>query len=86
MEKEIKPVNYDELTKEELVQIIKSKDTAYDNLKVILDKTKEDSDNMIKEITDTYKKKIEGIGKVIKYYQNKLAVIKSLVDLEGGEK
>jgi uncharacterized hydantoinase/oxoprolinase family protein len=41
---------------------------------------------MIKEITDTYKKKIEGIGKVIKYYQNKLAVIKSLVDLEGGEK
>lgn len=86
MEKEIKPVNYYELTKEELVQIIKGKDTAYDNLKVILDKTKTDSDNLVKEITEDYKKRFENINKVIKYYQNKLAVIKSLIDLEGGEK
>ena len=86
MEKEIKPVNYNELTKEELVQIIKSKDTAYDNLKVILDKTKEDSDNLVKEITEDYKKKFDSISKVVKYYQNKLNVIKNVIDLEGGEK
>ena len=86
MEKEIKPVDYNKLTKEELVQIIKSKDTAYDNLKVVLDKTKEDSDNLVKEITEDYKKKFESLGKVVKYYQNKLNVIKELIDLEGGEK
>lgn len=86
MKNENKAVEYDSMTKEELIGVIKSKDQAYENLKIVMDNNKENYDKDIKEIDKNYQKVISDLTRAIKYYKNKFNIIKNICDLEGGEK
>lgn len=86
MKNENKAVEYDSMTKEELIGVIKSKDQAYENLKIVMDNNKKDYEDSLKNQRDNNRKVIESLNKVITFYRNKLGVIKNICDLEGGEK
>lgn len=86
MKNENKAVEYDSMTKEELIGVIKSKDQAYENLKIVMDNNKKDYEDSLKNQRDNNRKVIESLNKVITFYRNKLNVIKNICDLEGGEK
>jgi hypothetical protein len=86
MTNENKAVEYDSMTKEELIGVIKSKDQAYENLKIVMDNNKADYENSLKNQRDNNRKVIDSLNKVITFYRNKLSVIKDICNLEGGEK
>ena len=86
MTNENKAVKYDSMTKEELIGVIKSKDQAYENLKIVMDNNKADYENSLKNQRDNNRKVIDSLNKVITFYRNKLNVIKDICNLEGGEK
>ena len=86
MTEENKAVNYNSMTKEELIGVIKSKDQAYENLKIVMDNNKADYENSLKNQRDNNRKVIDSLNKVITFYRNKLNVIKDICNLEGGEK
>lgn len=86
MKNENKAVEYDSMTKEELIGVIKSKDQAYENLKIVMDNNKKDYEDSLKNQRDNNRKVIDSLNKVIAFYRNKLNVIKDICNLEGGEK
>lgn len=86
MTNENKAVEYNSMTKEELIGVIKSKDQAYENLKIVMDNNKADYENSLKNQRDNNRKVIDSLNKVITFYRNKLNVIKDICNLEGGEK
>ena len=86
MTEENKAVDYNSLTKEELIGVIKTKDQAYENLKIVMDNNKKDYEDSLKNQRDNNRKVIDSLNKVIMFYKNKLNVIKDICNLEGGEK
>lgn len=84
---EAEAVNYNDLTKEELVNILIDKDKV---LKLYEDKyneTVESHKAELNNMNEFYSKRVEELTHIINYYERKLKVVKDILNLEtGGEK
>lgn len=84
---EIEQVDYKALTKEQLIDVLKSKDTVIDNYKTINENLTEEHQKELENLNDYYKRKITELSNIIKYYERKFKVLKDILDIEtGGDK
>lgn len=71
--------DYKDLKKEELIKIIESKDVAYDNLATQLDREKETNKLALENMDKHYKEHIRNLDALIKFHEDQLNLIKSIV-------
>ena len=78
-------VAYTELTKEELIKVLESKDKSLDNYSHMGEQHKKELDNM----NEYYVARIKELNSIISYYERTLNVLKDIITLEtdkGGDK
>lgn len=83
---EIEKTNYKDFTKDELIRIIEDKDKAYENLKTVMEAQEEKSKMTLENYAEACNEQVKNLKKILSYYENKLNVIKDILNLEGGEK
>lgn len=79
-------VNYEELTKEELIKILKDKDEAMEMCNKALEEKDKHFEAQLNSINETYKQNLDRISTVNGYMSRKLKVIKDIITMEEGEK
>lgn len=82
---EFKKVEYDELTKEDLVELLKSKDKSIENYDTVLKQTEENHKKEVNNINDYYNSRVNELTNLIKYYERKIKLINDLIHIETGD-
>lgn len=82
---EFKKVEYDELTKEDLVELLKSKDKSIENYDTVLKQTEENHKKEVNNINDYYNARVNELTNLIKYYERKIKLINDLIHIETGD-
>ena len=84
----IKPevVDYNNLSKEELIAIISEKDKAFKHYEDKIKDMEESQKNEINNLNDFYTKRVQEMSHLVNYYERKLGIIKDIINIEtGGE-
>lgn len=79
-------VEYDKLTKEELIKVLKDKDQALENYKTMYETKEQEFNRQVEVINQTYKDNMDKMHTINVYLTNKLNVIKGIITMEEGEK
>lgn len=82
---ECKKVEYEELTKEDLVELLKSKDKSIENYNTVLKQTEENHKKEVNNINDYYNARVNELTNLIKYYERKIKLINDLIHIETGD-
>lgn len=80
-------VNYHQLTSKELIQIIESKDTTIKNYEKKTEDMEAQHKQEVDNISNYYKQRLSESNSLVAYYERKMHILKSIIDIEtGGEK
>lgn len=82
---EVEKIEYDQMTKAELVDVCKQQGTQLENYEVVLNKEREVNKETLSKIQEAYKKQLDACNALLKYYERKFKLIKDLLNIEEGE-
>lgn len=85
----IKPevVSYDNLTKEELLNVVWEKDKVLHHYEDKLNNMEESHKAELNNLNDFYSKRVQELTHLINYYERKINIIRDIINIEtGGEK
>lgn len=82
---ETESINYKDCTKEQLIEIIHSKDVAFENLQTTMKNNEEKNQNTIDNICAECDAQVKRYQDILGYYDRKINLIKDILKLERGE-
>jgi len=82
---EVEKIEYDQMTKAELVDVCKQQGTQLENYEVVLNKEREVNKETLSKVQEAYKKQLDACNALLKYYERKFKLIKDLLNIEEGE-
>ena len=77
-------VNYDTLSKEELINLHRTKDSSINNYQMILENKEEEHKKEIEGLNKYYGDRIKELNSLVKYYERKLKLINDFINIETG--
>jgi hypothetical protein len=84
---DVETVDYNSLSKEELINTLELKDQAVKNYEHQVVDMEQKHKTEIQNMDEFYTKKINEIHSLVKYYERKLNILKAIITIEtGGEK
>lgn len=84
---QVEVVDYKNLTKEKLIEVINMKDKAVMNYEEKLKELDKKAEANISELNDYYSRLLKEKEALVRYYERKMKLINDLVNIEtGGEK
>lgn len=81
---EVEPVDYNTLTREELLTILASKDITIKNYEQTISDNEEKHNIEIKNLTEYYTQRQGELSNLVQYYERKLKVLGDIIYLETG--
>jgi len=82
---EVDKIEYDQMTKAELVDVCKQQDTQLKNYEIVLNSEKENNKETLTKIQEAYKKQLKDATSLIKYYERKFKLIGDIINIEDGK-
>ena len=80
-------INYDTLTKKELITIVEQLNRALDNYKTVKENADENHKKELEDCTDYYSNKLKEVTSLVKYYERKFKLLGDILTIEtGGER
>lgn len=84
---EVEPVDLVELSKEDLIRMVEDKNQVIHNMEIELDRQRKINEQDTKNLNEYYGNRLKESNSLVAYYERKLHVLKSIIDIEtGGEK
>lgn len=77
-------VNYETLSKEELINLHKTKDSSINNYQMTLENKEEEHRKEIEGLNKYYGDRIKELNSLVKYYERKLKLINDFINIETG--
>ena len=77
-------VNYDTLSKEELINLHRTKDNSINNYQMTLENKEEEHKKEIEGLNKYYGDRIKELNSLVKYYERKLKLINDFINIETG--
>jgi diketogulonate reductase-like aldo/keto reductase len=82
---EVDKIEYDQMTKAELVDVCKQQDTQLKNYEIVLNSEKENNKETLTKIQEAYQKQLKDATSLIKYYERKFKLIGDIINIEDGK-
>lgn len=82
---EVETVDYNTLTKAELLKVVEAKDTAVKNYEDKLNMIEEKHNKELHDVADYFKQEVDAKSKIIAYYERKFKLLKDILVIEKGE-
>ena len=82
---EIEAVDYKDLNKEQLVQLLESKDKTIDNYATTKADIEKAHTDELTDLNNYYAKKIQELNSLIKYYERKCNILRDVLNIEAGD-
>ena len=79
---EAEKIDYENLSKADLIRLCKEKDNSIKSYETERNNMTESFNNEIKNMNDYYIKRLKERDALIRYYERKFGLIKSLIDIE----
>ena len=84
---EVEPVDLVELSKEDLIRMVEDKNQVIHNMEIELDRLRKINEQDTKNLNEYYGNRLKESSSLVAYYERKLHVLKSIIDIEtGGDK
>lgn len=80
------PIDYETLTKEELITVLKARDTVLEYYEEDKKETTEKHNKELEEMQKYYVARVNEIKALNEYHERKLDIIKNLITMEGEKK
>ena len=77
-------VEYNNLTKEDLLKVLKQKDTALENYESKMNEMSESHSKEMKDMEEYYRAKLGEMSNLIQYYERKFKVLNDILNIETG--
>ena len=77
-------VDYETLSKEELINLHRTKDSSINNYQMTLENKEEEHKKEIEGLNKYYGDRIKELNSLVKYYERKLKLINDFINIETG--
>lgn len=82
---EVDKIEYDQMTKAELVDVCKQQEKTLENYEIVLNSERDKNKETLTIIQEAYKKQIKDCTSLIKYYERKFKLIGDIINIEDGK-
>lgn len=82
---EVEEIEYEQMTKAELVNICKQQGQTLENYEIVLNKERENNKETLTKIQEAYQKQLKDATALIKYYERKFKLIGDIINIEDGK-
>lgn len=82
---EVEKIEYEQMTKAELVNICKQQGQTLENYEIVLNKERENNKETLNKIQEAYQKQLKDATALIKYYERKFKLIGDIINIEDGK-
>ena len=82
---EVDKIEYDQMTKAELVDVCKQQEKTLENYEIVLNSERDKNKETLTKIQETYQKQLKDATSLIKYYERKFKLIGDIINIEDGK-
>ena len=82
---EVDKIEYDQMTKAELVDVCKQQEKTLENYEIVLNSERNNNKETLTKIQEAYQKQLKDATSLIKYYERKFKLIGDIINIEDGK-